>query len=146
MKFVRTTLDLAVQMQVCDYNPLHSFAFKKQKKKKKIFLNQAELQRLATYEFASPRLGKIAKLFVLQCLTGLAYCDLMRFNRSWINKGIDGRDWIYGDRTKVKSSQYAVPLFPLAKQLLEEFNYKIPNIGSVIFIRIHFLLIYQDCS
>lgn len=130
LKFVRKIMDYAVQIEACDFNSLHSYEYKKVKKKKKIFLNASELQRLVDHRFASARLERIAKLFALQCYTGFSYAELMRFDRSWISKGIDGREWIFGDRQKEESSQYAIPLFSSTKRILESFNYQVPKISN----------------
>lgn len=130
LQFARKIMDYAVEQEACPYNPLHSYSFKKVPRKQKVYLNTAELHRLVTYQFASARLARIARLFAFQCLTGFSYAELMRFDRSWISKGIDGRDWIFGDRKKVAGSQYAIPVFSTTRRILEELNYTIPRISN----------------
>ncbi len=130
LKFVRKVMDHAVQVEACQYNPLHSYAFKKVRKKKKVYLNADELRALVHHQFASERLSKIAKLFALQCYTGFSYAELMRFQKSWISKGLGGRDWIFGDRQKEEGSQYAIPLFTSTRRILEEFDYQVPRISN----------------
>lgn len=130
LQFARKVMDFAVEQEACPYNPLHSYAFRKVPRRKKIYLTTGELHRLLSHRFASARLAKIARLFALQCLTGFAYAELMRFDRSWISRGIDGRDWIFGDRQKVAGSHYAIPVFSTTKRILEELNYEIPRISN----------------
>ena len=130
LRFVRTVMDYAVVLEACDYNPLHSYRFKKLGKKKKVYLSHEELQRLLTYQFASERLARIAQLFALQCLTGLAYADLMRLDRSWLVVDIDGRQWLRGERYKAEGAELAIPLFQTARTILDGFGWQLPKISN----------------
>lgn len=130
LRMVRETLDLAVRKEFVDYNPLHSYKCKKVPRKKKIYLTDQEVIRMLTHQFASDRLKKIAYLFLIQCFTGFSYAELMRFKKSWIGPGVDGKEWIFSDRKKVEGSQCDIPLFDITKRLLEQFSYQIPPIAN----------------
>lgn len=45
-----------------------------------VFLSTNELSGIMQHRFASERLQQVADLFIFQCHTGLAYCDLFRFS------------------------------------------------------------------
>ena len=129
LRFVRTVMDYAVVLEACDYNPLHSYRFRKISKKKKVYLSRDELARLQSYPFASERLAKVARLFVLQCLTGLAYADLMELDKTWLVE-INGRAWLRGERYKVEAAEFSVPLFESARTILDEFGWQLPKISN----------------
>lgn len=64
------------------------------------FLSPAELLKLEEKVFESRRLERVRDVFVFVCYTGLAYKDLERMNKSFIQKGIDGRNWLIYERAK----------------------------------------------
>jgi site-specific recombinase XerD len=128
--FVKTVMDFAVLQEWVEYNPLHSYKYRRPVRKKKIYLTQDELQRMIDFDFAESRLAMVRDLFVFQCFTGLAYAELMRFDRSWIGLGVDGRDWIFTDRQKVHGSSCEIPLFDTARRILEQWRYQVPQLDN----------------
>jgi site-specific recombinase XerD len=128
--FVKTVMDYAVFCEWIEYNPLHSYKYRRPERKKKIYLTQDELNRLIDFEFESWRMAQVRDLFVFQCFTGLAYAELMRFERSWLGLGVDGRQWIFTDRQKVHGSNCEIPLFDTARRLLEQWQYSIPQLDN----------------
>jgi len=128
--FVKTVMDYAVLQEWIEYNPLHSYKYRRPERKKKVYLTQDELQRMIDFEFAESRLAMVRDLFVFQCFTGLAYAELMRFAPSWIGRGVDGREWIFTDRQKVHGSNCEIPLFATAERLLEKWQYRVPELDN----------------
>lgn len=128
--FVKTVMDYAVLQEWVEFNPLHSYKYRRPERKKKVYLSQDELQRLIDFSFENARLGMVRDLFVFQCFTGLAYAELMRFERSWLGVGVDGRDWIFTDREKVHGSNCEIPLFDTARRLLEQWRYSVPQLDN----------------
>jgi len=130
LRFVRQVMDLAVQMDLVDHNPLLSYRFKKLPPRIKVYLDEQELEAIANHEFANFRLAKVARLFVFQCYTGLSYAELRGFRRHWVRPGVDGKLWIYADRQKVAGAQCVIPLFQKAREILEAFNWQLPQISN----------------
>lgn len=126
--FVKTVMDFAVRQEWVEYNPLHSYKYRRPERKRKVYLTQDELQRMIDFDFAESRLGMVRDLFVFQCFTGLAYAELMRFEPSWIGVGVDGREWIFTDRQKVHGANCEIPLFDTARRILERWRYRVPEL------------------
>lgn len=129
LRYMKTVLDFAVRKEWIDHNPTLSFQIKKVPRKSKVYLSYAELDKIKQHQFASRRLQKIAHLFLFQCYTGLAYAELMRFNKSWLRPGVDDRLWIFTDRQKVAGSSCQIPLFKTAAEILSDLE-DIPQISN----------------
>ena len=129
LRFVKSVMDFGVRKEWIDYNPISSYQVKKLPRKAKVYLSLAELERIKRHEFTSWRLQKIAYLFLFQCYTGLAYAELMRFQRTWLRPGVDNRIWIFTDRKKVEGSACQIPLFKPAAEIILELQ-EIPQISN----------------
>lgn len=114
----------ALKKQYVTMNP---FAFVKIKGKQKplIVLSKVELNSIMKHNFAAPRLQQVADLFLLQCFTGMAYVDLMNFNK---NTHLQD-DFICINRQK-SDTESLIPLLPQTKKILEKYNYEIPRISN----------------
>jgi site-specific recombinase XerD len=129
LRFVKAVMDFGVRKEWLEHNPLLSFQVKKLPRKQKVYLTLKELDKIRKHRYASWRLEKIAKLFLFQCYTGLAYAELMRFNKSWLRPGVDDRLWIFADRQKVEGSACQIPLFKPAAEILSDLQ-DIPQISN----------------
>lgn len=120
LRFVKAEMDFGVRKEWLEHNPLLSYQVKKLPRKQKVYLSLKELEKIRRHRYVSWRLEKIAKLFLFQCYTGLAYAELMRFNKSWLRPGVDDPLWIFTDRQKVAGSSCQIPLFTPAAEILSE--------------------------
>ncbi len=77
------------------------------------------------HKFEVARLQQVADLFLLQCFTGMAYVDLMNFDKT---KHLQ-KDFICINRQK-SDTESLIPILPHAKILLEKYNYKMPRITN----------------
>lgn len=75
------------------------------------------------------RLGKVRDLFLFQCYSCLAYCDLAKFDVKKIEE-IDGKKYYSGRRGKTKV-RFTIPLLLPALDILEKYKNKLPLISNV---------------
>jgi site-specific recombinase XerD len=84
------------------------------------FLNQTELQRIASKQFPSERLNYVRDIFLFSCFTGLAYADVKKLKRSEVAVGVDGEKWIFTRRKKTHTST-RIPLLPTSLEILNQY-------------------------
>lgn len=87
----------------------------------KIYLNQEELQKLATKDFQTDRLNQVRDIFIFSCFTGLAYADVFKFKRTEIINGDDGELWLVTKRQKT-STPSRIPLLPSAVTIINRYK------------------------
>jgi site-specific recombinase XerD len=84
------------------------------------FLNQTELQMIASKQFPSERLNYVRDIFLFSCFTGLAYADVKKLKRSEVAVGVDGEKWILTRRKKTDTST-RIPLLPTSQAILNQY-------------------------
>lgn len=116
--------NFALKKQYVTMNP---FAFVKIKGKQKplIVLSKEELNSIMSHKFAITRLQQVADLFLLQCFTGMAYVDIMNFDK----KTHLQNDFICINRQK-SETESLIPVLPQTRSLLEKYAYQIPKISN----------------
>lgn len=87
-------------------------------------LTKDEINILYGKKFMDRRIEQIKDCFVFQCYTGLAYSDLAQLTKDNIED-----DVIVGRRKKT-DVQFVVPLLPIAKEILEKYEYQLPIISN----------------
>lgn len=109
------------------YVKINPFSFVKIKRKRKplIVLEKDELEKLWKYKFASQRLQQTADLFLLQCYTGMAYCELMGFDKE---KHLHN-DFIDIQRQKTDCAS-VIPTLERAIKIFKKYNYQPPRISN----------------
>jgi integrase len=70
------------------------------------------------------RMSEIRDCFIFQCYTGLAYSDMASLTIDDIKE-----DVITKSRAKT-DVQFVIPVLPVAKQILERYNYQLPVISN----------------
>ena len=103
-----------------DKNPLVNFKMKLTKVDRG-FLSNEELDRLIRKHFSIKRLEQVRDVFVFQCFTGLAYCDVSKLNRENLCYDDNSVLWIKTRRTKTDNS-VNVPLLPPAVTILDKYK------------------------
>ena len=111
----------------CGYISTNPFAQVKVKKGEPdtTFLTKAELKLIEDRVFDIERLEKVRKLFLLECYTGMSYCDIQAMDTNKIQY-IDGSYVYIGRRQKTKI-QYTSVFFPQAMDIIRAGVPKISN-------------------
>ena len=87
----------------------------------RVFLCEEELRAVMQKEFTIARLNQVKDIFMFSCLTGLAYSDVKKINRKNIITGIDGKKWLFINRTKTGNFS-SIPLLPTALEILDKYE------------------------
>ena len=93
----------------------------KAKKVHREVLNQEEIDSIASKDFSIERLRLVRDIFLFSCYTGLAYVDVRKLKRSEVERGIDGKLWIYTHRQKTDSLS-RIPLLQTALSIIEKYK------------------------
>lgn len=109
-------------------NPYAFFKFKKGKAKDPVFLIEEEVEQIKKYEPFYDYLKRVKDLFLFQCFTGMAYIDLMGFNKESVSE-LDGHKVIRSTRSKTDES-YISLLLPDAERIAEKYDYNFPKISN----------------
>ena len=95
-----------------------------------VYLSTSELSLLESQDFTfNDRLERVRDCFVFCCYTGLAYAEMASLHSSHIIDGFDGNKWIKMKRRKT-GREINVPLLPVAVDMLEKYEYKLPIISN----------------
>lgn len=128
MLVVRQVLTHALHYGLIDKHPLPVFSMKSTPYNPIVYLDADELERLENYEFTQSYLVRARDVFVFQCHTGLAYCDVKNLRRLMHTKIYDGHIWV--DMTRQKTNKrFSVPLSDKAKEILRKYGDKLPVIS-----------------
>lgn len=119
-KILKRILNQAIAMNYLVRNPYDSYKFTRCDGNRD-FLTLQEVREIQVKRLIIPRMGLIRDIFVFACYTGLCYSDIAKLNRSHIQRGNDGDDWIIIDRTKTES-RCRIPILPEALKILEKYK------------------------
>ena len=93
------------------------------------FLTEQEIASITDNPLLVGHLERVADAFLLQCFTGLAYCDLKRFDPSKHITQLKGRYVIQYCRQK-GDAFFTIPVLPQTERLLKKYSDKIPVISN----------------
>ncbi|WP_424989200.1 site-specific integrase [Flagellimonas sp.] len=85
------------------------------------FLEEAEIQRLASVDIKDSGKAIVRDIFLFACYTGLSYIEVKFLKQGDIVTGIDGEEWINVKRKKTKTP-VRVPLLAQAKSILDKYS------------------------
>ena len=125
--YLTSSIKYACTNGVIKHNPFKVLELPKVKSNRKHPLTKDELHLLLTAPVGA-RLHKIQLLAKLQAYTGLAYCDLMRLNKDWLQLH-QGQLFLVGDREKTKS-EFIIPLVQNIQAILERKNFTLAKISN----------------
>ncbi len=105
-------------------NPFNSFKVKKVKVDKRA-LNFEEFQKLSSADMKSEHLTHVRNIFILQCLTGLAYADLKAATMKDITPSTEGLRIL--NITRAKSTEYKdykcrIPVLALTEKIINQYK------------------------
>lgn len=109
-------------------NPYAFFKNSKGKSKDPIFLNEKEIELIKKFQSNYGYLERTRDLFLFQCFSGMAYADLMKFNRESVTE-IDGFKVIRSNRQKTDEN-YITLLLPEAEKIAEKYEYELPKLTN----------------
>lgn len=118
----------AINRKLCDSNPYDLFKVKPGQSKKPVFLNEKEIQQIINYTPTVDKVKKVKDLFLFQCFTGLAYVDMSKFDKSYIEI-VHGHKVINSSRQKT-DQEFITLLLPQAEAILKKYDYTLPKISN----------------
>lgn len=127
MKMFKKILNFAVRERYLDVSPFQLVL--KEEKLEYDVLSKDEITALYGHKFLDKRIEGIRDMFVFQCLTGLAYADLTTLAKD------DIKDDVIIKRRQKTDVQFVIPLLPLAKEILEKYDYELPIISNQAYNR-----------
>ncbi len=101
-------------------NPLINYKVKLSKTDRS-YLTKEELGLLTNKLFVTKRLEQVRDVFVFQCYTGLAYCDVKKLTQENFFHDGKGAPWIKTKRTKT-DNPVNVPLLSSAIKIIEKYK------------------------
>jgi site-specific recombinase XerD len=117
---VRKIINLAIDNEWLHHDPFAKFKVSLKEVKREC-LSAEELQVMVDKSFKIDRLDQVKDIFVFCCYTGLAYADVEKLGPGHISKGMDGKHWIFIDRTKTGTSSH-VPLLSPALAIINKYK------------------------
>ena len=136
LKMLKKILAFAVKERHLEVSPFQMVL--REEKLDYDVLDKSDINKLLDTTFLDSRIEQIRDCFIFQCYTGLAYTDLVNLTQDNIEN-----DVIIGRRKKT-DVQFVVPLLPVAKQILEKYNYQLPIISNQAYNR--YLKVLGDVS
>lgn len=136
MKMLKKILNFAVQERYIDVSPFQLVL--REEKLNYDVLDKSEISKLYSQQFLDKRIENIRDMFVFQCMTGMAYADMAELTKE------DIQDDIIIKRRKKTDIQFVIPLLPIAKEILEKYNYELPIISNQAYNR--YLKVLGDVS
>ena len=128
MKQVKSVMRFAVEEGYIRVSPFKIVL--KKEKKEVVPLTIEEVNIIRKKKIDIPRLAKIRDLFVFECFSGLAFSDLASLNEKDYHIDESGNKWIIKKRHKTNVVA-TIPLLPVALEILEKYNYKLPHLTNV---------------
>ena len=128
MKQVKSVMKFAVEEGYIRVSPFKIVL--KKEKKEIIPLTIEEVNTIRKKKLDIARLSKIRDLFVFECYTGLAFSDLASLTDKDFHVDESGNKWIIKKRHKTNVVA-TIPLLPIALEILEKYNYKLPCLTNV---------------
>lgn len=101
---------------------------KQTKNDNKIALTEDEIYLLHNYQCETEKDTQIRDLFLLECTTGQRFSDVDKVTNNIIHK--DDRTYINLVQDKTKAPIQVDILFEMALEIVQKYNYKLPNISN----------------
>lgn len=124
-------IEKARKRGLIERNPYDDFIFKKGKAEDPVYLVESEVKEIIKYKpkgSTKESLERVKDLFLFQCFTGLSYTDLSSFGKEKIQI-VNGQKEIHDTRNKT-GVPYVVLLLPIAEEIADKYNYKLPVISN----------------
>ncbi len=120
LKNFKKITTIALVEEVISHDPFAKIKFHFEQIEKD-FLEDFELQAIASKEFAIERLAHVRDVFIFCCFTGLGFSDVKQLTSEHIIKDKDDVLWIRKRRQKT-NNMCNIPLLNIAQQILERYK------------------------
>lgn len=124
-KLLKTYIHDAMSHELLASDPYAGLSFKRGESENGRYLTEDEFYKIRDTELPTKSLEKVRDLFVVQCLTGLAYSDLMDFDFSKITEE-DGVCFLSDKRNKT-GVEYCAVFLPDTMSIVEKYDGKLPK-------------------
>lgn len=122
LKMLKKILSFAVKERLLEVNPFQMTL--KEEKLDYHTLTIDDVKYLLSVDITDKRIASIRDLFVFQSMTGLSYADMASLSMD------DIKDDVIIKRRKKTDVQFVIPVLPIAKSILEKYEYKLPIISN----------------
>lgn len=127
-KLLKTYIHDAMSHELITSDPYIGLTFKRGESENGRYLTEEEFNNIKEAKMPTKSLEKVRDLFVIQCLTGLAYSDLMDFDFSKITRE-DGNYFLSDKRNKT-GVEYCAVFLPDAMNIVKKYNGKLPKFSN----------------
>lgn len=109
-------------------NPYKIVSVTRGKSKERQPLLESELKKMRNYPFEG-KLERVRDLFIFSAYTGLAFCDVQRFDFGTMTI-VEG-DMTFIDGTRIKTdTKFFTPILAPAMEVLKKYDYDLPKISN----------------
>ena len=122
LKMLKKILSFAVKERLLEVNPFQMTL--KEEKLDYHTLTIDDVKYLLSVDITDKRIASIRDLFVFQSMTGLSYADMASLSMD------DIKDDVIIKRRKKTDVQFVIPVLPIAKSILEKYEYRLPIISN----------------
>jgi integrase/recombinase XerD len=127
-KTLKTYINDAIRHELMTSNPYLGLQFKRGESRHGMYLTEEEFAAFRDVELGNESLAKVRDLFVVQCLTGLAYSDLMSFDFNRVSKV--GGSYVIEDRRHKTGIEYCAVLLPEALAIVRKYHEQLPRFSN----------------
>jgi site-specific recombinase XerD len=121
-------VQLAINRGLITVNPYANFKMPLKKGKDPTFLFEDEIKKIIDWIPVNDRLAYVKDLFLFQIFTGMAYADMVSFDKSYISE-LDGYRVIRSNRQKTDENFISLFL-PDAERIADKYGYSLPKISN----------------
>ncbi len=120
LQHLKKVVRYAKQLGYSDHNPFEFVKLSFQASSR-TFLSNEELELIKSFQPIKIVHQEVKDVFLFQCYTGIAHCDLMLLTKENIQMDNSGKKWLVFKRKKTKS-EVQVPLLPIALLILSKYE------------------------
>lgn len=128
-RLLHTYINDAMRHELITTDPYISLSFKRGESKSGRFLTESEFETIRDVELPNDNLRNVRNLFIIQCLTGLSYSDLMSFDFSAVKVDEHGNYFVNERRNKT-GVEYCAVLLPDVMKIVNAYNGKLPKFSN----------------
>ena len=127
-KTLKTYINDAMRHELISHNPYLGLSIKRGEIWKDRYLDEDELNLIKNVRLHNESLNKVRDLFVVQCLTGLSFSDLMSFDFNKVSKV--GSSYVIEDKRLKTGVDYCAVLLPEALDIVKKYHGRLPRFSN----------------
>lgn len=127
-KILKTYIHDAMRREMLISDPYTTLTIKRGESESGRYLTQEEYEAIRDADMPTESLCNVRNLFVIQCLTGLSFSDLMSFDASMIKESA-GTYYVADKRVKT-GVDYCAVLLPEAMGIIKRYDGKLPKFSN----------------